>query len=114
MSLISRAQTAHQSVTDLAAHGAGFFKRRERAAREAIRHFVSRALSLPDHADLPTAEREALITLIEGTIETIERYIARPGEQNRTRETADQAFAEAVYQLKDAEERVSQRKPFRV
>lgn len=114
MSLVSRAQTAHQSVTDLATHGAGLFKRRERAARGAIRHFVSRALSLPDNAGLPDADRDTLTTLIEGTIETIERYIARPGKKDRAREVADQAFAEAVYQLKDAEERVTQRKHFLV
>jgi hypothetical protein len=114
MSLATRAQTAHHAVTALAANGPGFFKRRERAAREAIQHFVGRALSLPDNAGLPSAEREELTSLIEVTIAGLERYLGRPGEKTPAREASDREFATAVYALKEAEERVSQRNHFAV
>ena len=112
MSLITRAQTARAAAADLAARGPGLFKHRERTVHEAVRQFVSRAMSLPDNLELPPAEREELRQLIVGTVETIERYLARPGERDGRRTDADRKLVEAVYALKDAEEQVSQRKHF--
>ena len=112
MSLITRAQAARAAAANLAAQGSGLFRRRERSVHEAIRQFVSRAMSLPDNIELPPAEREELRHLIVGTVETIERYLARPGERGGRRTDADRKLVEAVYALKDAEEQVSQRKHF--
>ncbi|TAK13280.1 MAG: hypothetical protein EPO35_10530 [Acidobacteria bacterium] len=112
MSLITRAQTARAAAADLAAQGPGLLKHRERALHDAVRQFVSRAMSLPDHIELPPAERDELQQLIGATVETIERYLARPGEHGGRRTDADRKLVEAVYALKDAEEQVSQRKRF--
>lgn len=114
MSLITRAQAARTAAEDLAANGPGWFKRRERAAHDTIRDFVSRAMSLPDNVELPAPDRGALQSQIEATVATLERYLERPGDRSGSRTASDQALVKAVYALRDAEEQVSQRKHFTV
>lgn len=111
MSLITRAQTARNMASELAVSGPGWFGRRERATLTAIRQFADRARSIPDNADIPDVDRQEIQTLIAVTIQSIEGYIARPGDRSATkRSQADRELVKAIYALQEADERVSQRR----
>jgi hypothetical protein len=108
MSLISRVNAARDAVTALSSEGPGFFNRRQKHAVETIDHFVHRALALPEGANMPDSERSALRDAVGTLIETLERYLDRPGR------AADHAkderpLAEAIYKLREADERIATR-----
>jgi len=96
MSLIARAQAAEAAVQDMAAKGPGLLHHHERAAHEAIAAFVHHALRLPDNPLMPDDERRDLRAAIGRIIAAIE---ALPASSLK--------LAEAIYQLRAAEERIA-------